>query len=171
MQQFLVPDQTPPILEAEMSLRAEQINGSGRCSLTPDGQNKQEARQEVRTQPARSEERRATLRAEPEEEKMEEAEQAEERLQPEGRQAEANVTEKDRRQVRPLLDLDGLSGFKARFPSNGFISCFLSQVRDVWYEAGRVWYVHKDGFTPGESLKQHDLYRQRPVLPSVRAAV
>lgn len=101
MQQFLVPDQTPPILEAEMSLRAEQINGSGRCTLTPDGQNKQEARQEVRTQPARrSEERRATIQAEPEEEKTE---QTEERLQPEGRQA--NVTENDRRQVRLSLDL------------------------------------------------------------------
>lgn len=107
MQQFLVPDQTPPILEAEMSLRAEQINGSGRCTLTPDGQNKQEARQEVRTQPSRrSEERRSTIRAEPEEEKVEEAkpaEQTEERLQPEGRQAEANVTENDRRQVRLLM--------------------------------------------------------------------
>ncbi|TNM92062.1 hypothetical protein fugu_019074 [Takifugu bimaculatus] len=128
VQQFLVPDQTPPILEAEMSLRAEQINGSGRCTLTPDGQNKQEARQEVRTQPSRrSEERRSTIRAEPEEEKVEEAkpaEQTEERLQPEGRQAEANVTENDRRQVR-----------------------------DVWYEAGRVWYVHKDGFTPATQLK------------------
>eukprot|EP00066_Takifugu_rubripes_P013892 XP_011603158.1 PREDICTED: unconventional myosin-XVIIIb [Takifugu rubripes] len=128
VQQFLVPDQTPPILEAEMSLRAEQINGSGRCTLTPDGQNKQEARQEVRTQPSRrSEERRSTIRAEPEEEKVEEAkpaEETEERLQPEGRQAEANVTENDRRQVR-----------------------------DVWYEAGRVWYVHKDGFTPATQLK------------------
>lgn len=171
MQQFLVPDQTPPILEAEMSLRAEQINGSGRCTLTPDGQNKQEARQEVRTQPARrSEERRARIWAEPEEEKMEEgkqAEQTEERLQPEGRQAEANGAEDDRRQVRLSLDLEGLSGFKTRFPSGGFISCFLSQVRDVWYEAGRVWYVHKDGFTPGESLKPHELYRQQPVLPSL----
>lgn len=27
---------------------------------------------------------------------------------------------------------------------------FLAQVRDVWYEAGTVWYVHKDGFALGE---------------------
>ena len=27
-------------------------------------------------------------------------------------------------------------------------------VRDVWYEAGTVWYVHKDGFTLGESENQ-----------------
>lgn len=108
-----------------MSLRAEQINGSGRCTLTPDGQNKQEARQEVRTQPARrSEERRATIRPEPEEEQMEEAEQAEERLQPEGRQAEANVTENNRRQVRLLiwkvyLDLRHVSPQMVSFP----VSC------------------------------------------------
>lgn len=29
----------------------------------------------------------------------------------------------------------------------------LSQGRDVWYEAGSVWYLHRDGFTPGESPK------------------
>lgn len=26
----------------------------------------------------------------------------------------------------------------------------LFQVRDVWYEAGTVWYVHKDGFSLGK---------------------
>lgn len=120
VQQFLVPDQTPPILEAEMSLRAEQIDGSGGCALTPDGQNKQEASQEVRTQPARrSEERRTSRTAEPEEERMEEVKQTEERLQPEGRQAEAILPENDRRQVR-LFDLEMLYGFKTRFSSNGF---------------------------------------------------
>lgn len=171
VQQFLVPDQTPPILEAEMSLRAEQVDGSVRCALTPDAQTKQEARQEVQTQPARrSEERRTMIRAQPEEERIEEvkqAEQTEERLQPEGRQAEANVAENEIRQVQLLLGSEDLSGYKTPFPSNGFTSCFLSQVRDVWYEAGRVWYVHKDGFTPGESLRQHSLYSQQPVLPSV----
>lgn len=35
---------------------------------------------------------------------------------------------------------------------------FLPQVRDVWYEAGTVWYVHKDGFTLGELLKQPCTY-------------
>lgn len=30
----------------------------------------------------------------------------------------------------------------------------LLQVRDVWYEAGTVWYLHKDGFTLGEFSKQ-----------------
>lgn len=100
MQQFLLPDQSPPIPEAEMSLRAEQVDGSGGRTLTPDAQNKQEGGQEVRTQQHRkSEERRTKTWTEPEEERMEEAEQTEERLQPEGRQAEAILPENDRRQV------------------------------------------------------------------------
>lgn len=89
MQQFLLPDQTPPILEAEMSLRAEQGDGSGGRTLTPDAQNA-EARQEVKTQQhRRSEERRTTTGTEQEEDRMEAREQTEERQQPEGRQAPA----------------------------------------------------------------------------------
>lgn len=100
MQQFLLPDQTPPILEAEMSLRDEQVDGSGGRALSPDAQKKQEAGQEVRGQQhGKSEERRTMTRTEPEEEGMEAAEQTEERLQPEGRQAEAILPENDRRQV------------------------------------------------------------------------
>lgn len=31
----------------------------------------------------------------------------------------------------------------------------FSQVRDVWYEAGTVWYVDKDDFIRGMHWKQH----------------
>lgn len=27
--------------------------------------------------------------------------------------------------------------------------CFSSSQKDVWYEAGKVWYVQKDGFSLG----------------------
>lgn len=103
MQQFLLPDQTPPTLEAQTSLQAEPVDGSGGRTLSPEAQNKQEAGQEVRAQQRRkSEERRTMTRkeAEEEEERTEAAEQTEERLQPEGRQAEAILPENDRRQVR-----------------------------------------------------------------------
>lgn len=94
VQQFLLPDQTPPILEAEMSLRAEQLE---------DEQINHDAGAEARTQQhSRSEERRRRTgrkEAEEEEERVEAREQAEERLQPEGRQAEAVEPESDRRQV------------------------------------------------------------------------
>lgn len=100
MQQFLLPDQTPPILEAEASLRAEQVEGSGGRTPSPEAQNKQEAGEEVRRpQRRKSEERRTMTRKEAEEERREAAEQTEERLQPEGRQAEAIVAENDRGQV------------------------------------------------------------------------
>uniref|UniRef100_H3D7U1 Myosin motor domain-containing protein n=1 Tax=Tetraodon nigroviridis TaxID=99883 RepID=H3D7U1_TETNG len=38
-----------------------------------------------------------------------------------------------------------------------------SQVRDVWYEAGRVWYVHRDGFTPATQLKPDEGTPELPV--------
>lgn len=104
MQQFLLPDQTPPTLEALTSLQAEPVEGSGGHTLSPEAQNKQEAGQEVRAQQRRkSEERRTMTRQEAEEEEEKErteaAEQTEERLQPEGRQAQAILPENDRRQV------------------------------------------------------------------------
>lgn len=30
------------------------------------------------------------------------------------------------------------------------LDAVVFQVRDVWYEAGTVWCVHKDGFSLGE---------------------
>lgn len=34
--------------------------------------------------------------------------------------------------------------------ARGVIDAVVFQVRDVWYEAGTVWCVHKDGFSLGE---------------------
>uniref|UniRef100_A0A3P8VRZ2 Myosin motor domain-containing protein n=1 Tax=Cynoglossus semilaevis TaxID=244447 RepID=A0A3P8VRZ2_CYNSE len=64
VQQFLNPDQTPPILEAEMALRAEQLNSNSehvcnseppgnrsstqRYILTPESEGNQQAKQEVK---------------------------------------------------------------------------------------------------------------------------
>ncbi|KAK2818618.1 hypothetical protein Q5P01_024179 [Channa striata] len=167
VQQFLIPDQTPPILEAEMSLRAEQLMSSskqgrssahsdGRSSsqrlvVSPDPGNKPQTKQAVtpepskQTQDVRSEKKnKKTPHAQ--EEKREEVKQAkkdeeslEERQEPDGRQADATVTEPDRREVR-----------------------------DVWYEAGTVWYVHKDGFTRATQLKPDE---GTPELPQGRVRV
>ncbi|XP_061656230.1 unconventional myosin-XVIIIb-like isoform X2 [Phyllopteryx taeniolatus] len=59
-----------------------------------------------------------------EEEQVKTKEKTEERQEPEGRLAYATVTECDR-----------------------------EKVKDVWYEAGTVWYVQKDGFTLATQLK------------------
>lgn len=120
MQQFLVPDQTPPILEAEMALRAEQVNNSKqkrsdsvqsdgglpsrRHIMTPDSDG-QTVSPEPPTQNQRQEKKqevvgRKKLQPEPDKKrtddrKLEETNQngIEERQEPEGRQADATVTE------------------------------------------------------------------------------
>lgn len=105
VQQFLLPDQTPPILEAEMSLRTEQLINNSKHIVTPD---KQETRQEVTPQPPkqrqdmRSEKCEQMPRAEKEQGRIEEVKQVEteERQEPEGRQADTTITEHDRREVR-----------------------------------------------------------------------
>ncbi|XP_029940284.1 unconventional myosin-XVIIIb [Salarias fasciatus] len=186
VQQFLLPDQTPPILEAEMALRAEQMTNSGgeegrrsalsdggrstsssqRLIVTPESDGPPASRrtaaeqrvqvEEEKRRPERKnkkilqeeqkeeqkEERRPdrknkkTLQVEQKKEMLVEkkVESMEERQEPEGRQADVTVTEQQRREVR-----------------------------DVWYEAGTVWYVHKDGFTLATQLKPDE---GTPELPA-----
>uniref|UniRef100_A0A8C4DI61 Myosin motor domain-containing protein n=1 Tax=Dicentrarchus labrax TaxID=13489 RepID=A0A8C4DI61_DICLA len=148
VQQFLLPDQTPPILEAEMSLRAEQLISNSKHIVSPDPASKQDTGQEVTPEPPkkhqdmRSERSKRTPPAEQPKGRIEEVKQVEkkeERQEPEGRQADTTVTETDRREVR-----------------------------DVWYEAGTVWYVHKDGFTRATQLKPDE---GTPELPEGRVRV
>ncbi|XP_047425911.1 unconventional myosin-XVIIIb-like isoform X2 [Mugil cephalus] len=204
VQQFLLPDQTPPILEAEMALRAEQQlnnvkqqrSGSAqpqRHITSPDPGNGSKAGQEVTSQPQRQqdktpekknktmerieevekrrkeeeekkrkeEEEKKKKRKEEEEKKRKEEEEkkkrkmvqevqqvvkkekkeegVEARLQPEGRQADTTITENNRREVK-----------------------------DVWYEAGTVWYVHKDGFSLATQLKPDE---GTPELPDGKVRV
>ncbi|XP_031143663.1 unconventional myosin-XVIIIb isoform X1 [Sander lucioperca] len=156
VQQFLLPDQTPPILEAEMSLRAEQQMNSnkhtdGRTSsqrqiYSPDPGNKKETRQEVTPEPLKQQQEvksEKNMKKQQEKERIEvvekKEEKMEERLEPEGRQADTTVTEHNTREVR-----------------------------DVWYEAGTVWYVHKDGFTRATQLKPDE---GTPELPEGRVRV
>ncbi|XP_054613332.1 unconventional myosin-XVIIIb-like isoform X2 [Dunckerocampus dactyliophorus] len=147
VQQFLLPDQTPPILEAEMSLRAEHMLNSGHApqwSPRPSSAHRTtptntESQQEVKPEPPKKNMANTSEEAEPRKERPEEArkvkevkqEVKEERQEPEGRLADVAVTE----------------------------------VKDVWYEAGAVWYVHKDGFTLATQLKPDE---GTPELPQGR---
>lgn len=129
VQQFLLPDQTPSILEAEMSLRAEQlINNSkqGRTSssprdivppepdntrqdVTPETPRQQkESRSQTESEEAEQKEERIEREEQmvKKEERMVEVEQVmkkeegmEERQDPDGRQADTTVTEHDGREV------------------------------------------------------------------------
>ncbi|XP_061553555.1 unconventional myosin-XVIIIb-like isoform X7 [Phycodurus eques] len=135
VQQFLLPDQTPPILEAEMLLRAEKHGDapvSAHSPRPPSSQRsaalpgKTETRREVMPEPQTggTRENEGAEVSLWEEEQVKTKEKTEERQEPEGRLAYATVTECDR-----------------------------EKVKDVWYEAGTVWYVHKDGFTLATQLK------------------
>uniref|UniRef100_A0A3Q1H286 Myosin XVIIIB n=1 Tax=Acanthochromis polyacanthus TaxID=80966 RepID=A0A3Q1H286_9TELE len=130
VQQFLIPDQTPPILEAEMSLRAEQLLNSskkqGRNSGPSDGRSSSQ-RHIVSPDPGSTQETRPD--STPEQPKQQQK-QEEKRLE---------------KKMKKLL-----------------------QVRDVWYEAGTVWYIHKDGFTLATQLKPDE---GTPELPEGRVRV
>ncbi|XP_047229414.1 unconventional myosin-XVIIIb-like isoform X1 [Girardinichthys multiradiatus] len=171
VQQFLVPDQTPPILEAEMALRAEQVNNNkqkrsnsvqsdGRPSsqrhiMTPESDNKLESRQTLTPEPPKQNQQqekkqeiisKKSLHPEWNTKRIEDVEKVErnengieERQVPEGRQADTTVKEQDRKEVR-----------------------------DMWYEVGPVWYVHKDGFTHATQLKPDE---GTPELPDGRVRV
>ncbi|XP_013876026.1 unconventional myosin-XVIIIb isoform X2 [Austrofundulus limnaeus] len=146
VQQFLLPDQTPPILEAEMSLKAEQLNNNKQircssahsdggssshfCKTTPDSDGKAETKRDTENpKQKQQQEKGATM----------ESKETEERQEPEGRQADTSITERVR-----------------------------TEVRDVWYEAGIVWYVQKDGFTRATQLKPDE---GTPELPEGRVRV
>ncbi|XP_077479786.1 unconventional myosin-XVIIIb [Stigmatopora argus] len=118
VQQFLLPDQTPPILEAEMLLRAEKRSPA---HPPPSSAGKTKTQREV-TPEVKPEKIGGTQPEPPESWKKDQS--AEERQEPEGMQADACVTEDP-----------------------------LPEVKDSWYEAGAVWYVHKDGFAAATLLK------------------
>ncbi|XP_070706302.1 unconventional myosin-XVIIIb-like [Pempheris klunzingeri] len=161
-----------------MALRAEQLVANSKHIVAPD--KRREAEQEATPEPTkqrrdgRSERSKRTPQEEEEEEeevkkkredeevkkkkkeveevkkkmkeveevkkkKKKEEEEMEERQEPEGRQADTTVTEHDRKEMR-----------------------------DVWYEAGTVWYVHKDGFSLATQLKPDE---GTPELPEGRVRV
>lgn len=174
VQQFLLPDETPPILEAEMSLRAEQLINSTKLIVAPERRSKQEARSQEGTpvpqrqqEDVRSEMSEEKLQAKRDEKRMEQVkqvEETEERQEPEGRQADTTLTEQERKEVRIhavrqcfiMCFYDSVNKQIEFYIFLGFLYEFcafaplLFQVRDVWYEAGTVWYLHKEGFTLGE---------------------
>ncbi|XP_027137586.1 unconventional myosin-XVIIIb isoform X3 [Larimichthys crocea] len=127
-----------------MSLRAEQMTNNRRLLVSPDPADKTETRQPVTPEPPKQkqdmtpEKRVKTPQVEQKKERIEEVKK-EERQEPEGRQADQTITENDRRETR-----------------------------DVWYEAGTVWYVHKDGFTRATQLKPDE---GTPELPEGRVRV
>ncbi|XP_048876504.1 LOW QUALITY PROTEIN: unconventional myosin-XVIIIb-like [Brienomyrus brachyistius] len=143
VQQFLHPDETPSILEAEMALRAEQLVNGERGRLVAD--RKDPSRAETYPNPRVCPE---GMKEQHEKEETKEAEKVrggktDERQEPEGRLADSDTTEHER---MPRADPQ----------------------KDVWFEAGKVWFVHKDGFTLAMQLKPDE---GTPELPNGRVRV
>lgn len=118
VQQFLLPDQTPSILEAEMSLRAEQqLIGSNKLAVSTERRSRNQEvispphlqRQEDDVRSETSGEKLPPKREQ--EERIEEVtqvkqvEEAEERQEPEGRQADVTVMEQHKREVSGATSL------------------------------------------------------------------
>ncbi|XP_016343496.1 unconventional myosin-XVIIIb-like, partial [Sinocyclocheilus anshuiensis] len=162
VQNFLLPDQTPPILEAEMALRTEQlVNGergrhtaltekktsSPRRIMSPDPKNPKTGSKPTtpevspRTETAKSPAPPLEKEVKKEEVKVQ---QEVKPLKQEVQEPECQIT------VTPVRE-------KPKVP-----------VRDVWYEAGKVWYAHKDGYTLATQLKPDE---GTPELPDGRVRV
>lgn len=109
VQQFLQPDQTPSILEAEMSLRAEQqLIGSNKLVSAAEHRSRNQevtspSHLQTQGEDMSSEMSEERLQAKSEQEdRMEEVKQVEEteqRQEPEGQQADLTVTEQHKREV------------------------------------------------------------------------
>ncbi|KAI7793466.1 putative unconventional myosin-XVIIIb, partial [Triplophysa rosa] len=157
VQHFSLPDETPPILEAEMTLRAEQlVNGergrhatlTERKIISPDPHH-----QKTDWKPT---DQRALS---PATDNITETS----RIQPE-------VKEAKREEVKGRQEVDALKQEvkeERREPEGGLTVTPVrdeprAPVRDVWFEAGKVWYVHKDGYTLATQLKPDE---STPELP------
>ncbi|XP_029108765.1 unconventional myosin-XVIIIb [Scleropages formosus] len=150
VQQFLLPDETPPILEAEMALRAEQlVNGerdkkvlSGTASSSP-GAGAQ--RGEERPPPDASAARETQVPGEEDGRREKVRGQADEGERKRGETLEA----------------------EGRFP-HADVPQQEAVAPDIWYEAGTVWYTRKEGFARATQLKPDE---GTPELPAGKVRV
>ncbi|KAK7895438.1 hypothetical protein WMY93_020763 [Mugilogobius chulae] len=158
VQQFLIPDQTPPILEAEMSLKTEQLSDEKQWNHSSQSENQstsprqlidsvQVIRQEmISAQPKVKQGMMSGVKKENKERKERievelprKVDGIETRQEPEGKQADSTIVELQR-----------------------------NEVKDVWYEAGTVWYLHKDGYSLATQLKPDE---GTPELPDGKVRV
>ncbi|KAI5099783.1 unconventional myosin-XVIIIb-like isoform X1, partial [Silurus meridionalis] len=151
VQQFLLPDETPPILEAEMALRAEQMVNAAlkerktslpRQSLSPNAMTQKDdfrvktpEQSDLKQENSSSTLKFSEVLAEKKNlkekaevqlgvKKVKEEKIIELRQEPEGQLADITLTEEPKKPVR-----------------------------DVWYEAETVWYMHNNGYTLATQLK------------------
>ncbi|KAL1266200.1 hypothetical protein QQF64_001875 [Cirrhinus molitorella] len=173
VQNFLLPDQTPPILEAEMALRAEQlVNGergrhtaltekktsTPRRIMSPDTKSQKNDSKSTTPEVNRQEQtpspRTDTVKS-PAPPKEKEVKKEEIKVQQEIKPLKREIKE-PRQEPEGQITVTPMRE-EPKVP-----------VRDVWYEAGKVWYAHKDGYTLATQLKPDE---GTPELPDGRVRV
>ncbi|KAL4609513.1 unconventional myosin-XVIIIb-like [Arapaima gigas] len=169
VQQFLLPDETPPILEAEMALRAEQLVNGEPGRLTAD----KKALSRRMSSPG--------LRTEQEEERNSEDAFTGYETEVSGRgQAKQEVTKPEadrekRKRGEEHQEVNKSAIGRRRELEGQLADSDVQQHKDkkamtpdIWYEAGTVWYTHKDGFTRATQLKPDE---GTPELPAGKVRV
>ncbi|KAJ7988380.1 hypothetical protein DPEC_G00322950 [Dallia pectoralis] len=176
VQQFLLPDQTPPILEAEMALRNELlVNGergrhsnqsdiktsSPRQILSPDQKsspNGEAVANGVTSEPRKQEMTSEKLKQKPDVTpeslkwgqivKLGKEKLPNDVKKPKMDEKKNNQKEEKKKSVmEPRQEADGQQAETTVGEHE------TKEVRDVWYEVGPVWYVHKEGYSLATQLK------------------
>lgn len=172
VQNFLLPDQTPPILEAEMALRSEQLVNGERGRHTNLTEKKTSSPRRIMSpenpRSPRSDSKSTTpeINGQAPSPSTDEAKSPGPPIEKEVKKEEVKVQQ----EVKPLKQ----EVKEVRQEPEGQLTVTRIreepkvEVRDVWYEAGKVWYAHKDGYTLVTHLKPDE---GTPDLPDGRVRV
>ncbi|TTK47635.1 Unconventional myosin-XVIIIb [Bagarius yarrelli] len=156
VQQFLLPDQTPPILEAEMALRAEQMvnaalnerrTSSSRQNPSPESENQQGKFRATTPEVT-------AYKIENGSNQLKFQELLEEKWEREkGNLKEQDMTQMDVKELKKDKMREVRQEPEGQLDDSTLTEEPKPSVKDVWYEAGTVWYTHKNGFTLATQLK------------------
>ncbi|XP_056117414.1 unconventional myosin-XVIIIb-like isoform X3 [Rhinichthys klamathensis goyatoka] len=170
VQNFLLPDQTPPILEAEMALRAEQLVNGERGRHTNLTEKKTSSPRRIMSpenpRSLRHDSKSTTPEINGQAPSSDKAKSPGPPIEKEVKKEEVKVQQ----EVKPLKQ----EVKEVRQEPEGQLTVTRIReepkvpVRDVWYEAGKVWYAHKDGYTLVTQLKPDE---GTPDLPDGRVRV
>ncbi|XP_039533240.1 unconventional myosin-XVIIIb-like [Pimephales promelas] len=170
VQNFLLPDQTPPILEAEMALRAEQLVNGERGRHTNLTEKKTSSPRRIMSpenpRSLRHDSKSTTPEINGQVPSTDKAKSPGPPVEKEVKKEEVKVQQ----EVKPLKQ----EVKEVRQEPEGQLTVPQIReepkvpVRDVWYEAGKVWYAHKDGYTLVTQLKPDE---GTPDLPGGRVRV
>ncbi|XP_067289283.1 unconventional myosin-XVIIIb-like isoform X2 [Pseudorasbora parva] len=174
VQNFLLPDQTPPILEAEMALRAEQLVNGERGRHTALTEKKTSSPRRIMSPENPKSPRSNSKSTTPEVNHQEQVPSpSADKAKSPGPPMEKEVKKEEVKVQQGVKLLKQEVKELRQEPEGQLTVTHIKEepkvpVRDVWYEAGKVWYAHKDGYTLATQLKPDE---GTPELPDGRVRV